>query len=65
MHPMFTAALFTTARQGSDLSVRPQLKGQRMYGVCAYIVQYYPAMKKEWNNAPCSKREGPGDCHTE
>ena len=30
-----------------------------------YAMQYYSAMKKEWNNAICSNMDGPRDCHTE
>ena len=26
--------------------------------------KYYPAIKKEWNNAICSYMDGPGDYHT-
>ena len=28
-------------------------------------MEYYSAIKKEWNNAICSNMDGPRDCHTE
>ena len=27
-------------------------------------MEYYSAIKKEWNNAICSNMDGPGDDHT-
>ena len=30
-----------------------------------YTMEYYSAIKKEWNNAICSNMNGPRDCHTE
>ena len=30
-----------------------------------YTMEYYLAIKKEWNNAICSNMDGPRDCHTE
>ena len=27
-------------------------------------MEYYSAIKKEWNNTICSNMEGPGDYHT-
>ena len=29
-----------------------------------YTVEYYSAIKKEWNNSICSKMEGPREYHT-
>ena len=29
-----------------------------------YTIEYYSALKKEWNNAICSKTDGPRDYHT-
>ena len=29
-----------------------------------YTVEYYSAIKKEWNNAICSNMDEPGDYHT-
>ena len=30
-----------------------------------YKMEYYSAIKKEWNNAICSNSDGPRDCHIE
>ena len=30
-----------------------------------YTMEYYWAIKKEWNSAICSNMGGPRDCHTE
>ena len=30
-----------------------------------YIMDYYSAIKKEWNNAICSNMDGLRDCHSE
>ena len=33
---------------------------------CVYIYNgILPSHEKEWDDALCSKRDGPGDCHTE
>ena len=29
-----------------------------------YTIEYYSALKKEWNNAICSNMDGPRDYHT-
>ena len=29
-----------------------------------YTMEYYSAIKKEWNNAICGNMDGPRDCHT-
>ena len=29
-----------------------------------YTMEYYSAIKKEWNNATCSNMDGPRDYHT-
>ena len=29
-----------------------------------YTMEYYPAIKKEWNNTVCSYLDGPRDYHT-
>ena len=36
-----------------------------MQYIYIYIVEYYSAIKKEQNNAICSNKDGPRDCHTE
>ena len=30
-----------------------------------HTIEYYSAIKKEQNNAICSNKDGPRDCHTE
>ena len=61
--PMFTAALFTVAKTWK------QPKGpltdewiKKMWHI--YTVEYYSAIKKEWNNVICSNMDGPRDYHT-
>ena len=61
---MFTAALFTitkTWKQPKCPSTEEWIK--KMWYI--YTMEYYSAIKKEWNNASCSNMAGPGDCHTE
>jgi len=29
-----------------------------------FVMEYYSAIKKEWNNATCSIMNRPRDCHT-
>ena len=31
---------------------------------CIFTMDYYSAIKKEWNNAMCSNMDGPRDYHT-
>ena len=60
---MFTAALFTTAKtwkQPKCPSADEQI--QKMWHI--YTMDYYSAIKKEWNNAICSNMDGPRDYHT-
>ena len=35
-----------------------------MHGWYIYTMEYYSAIKKEWNNAICSNMDGPRDYHT-
>ena len=61
---MFIAALFTIARtwkQPKCPSTDEWVK--KMWHI--YTMEYYSAIKKEQNNAICSKMDGPSDCHTE
>ena len=61
--PVFIAALFTIARtwkQPKCSSTDEWIK--KMWYM--YTVEYYPAIKKEWNNAFCSNVDGPRDYHT-
>ena len=58
--PMFTAALFTTAKTWKQ--PKCPLTGEwikKMWYI--YTMEYYSAIKKEWNNAICSNMDGPGD----
>ena len=47
--PMFTAALHTVAKTWKQPKVQRKMNAQRWRGV--YLMEYYPAIKKEWNNA--------------
>ena len=56
--PMFTAALFTKAKiwkQPKRLSISEQIK--KIYGT--HTMEYYLAIKKEWNLAICDNMDGP------
>ena len=60
---MFTAALFTIARtwkQPKCPSTDEWIK--KMW--CIYTMEYYSAIKKEWNNTICSNMDRPRDYHT-
>ena len=60
---MFIAALSTIAKtwkQPKCPSTDEWIK--KMW--CIYTMEYYSAIKKEWNNAICSNMDGPGDYHT-
>ena len=62
--PMFTEPLFTIAKtwkQHKCPSTEEQIK--KMWPI--YTMEYYSAIKKEWNNAICSNMDGTRDCHTE
>ena len=61
--PMFTAALFTIAKTWKQLkcpSMDEWIKKMRYI----YAMEYYSAIKKEWNDAICSNMDGPRDYHT-
>ena len=60
---MFIAALFIiakTQKQPKCLSTKASIKN--MYYI--YTMEYYSAIKKEWNNAFYSTMDGPRDYHT-
>ena len=62
--PMFIEALFTIAKiwkQPKYPTIDEWIK--KMWYI--YTMEYYSAIKKEWNNAICSNMDGPRDCHTE
>ena len=61
--PMFIAALFTidtTWKQPKCPSTEEWIK--KMWYI--YTMEYYSAIKKEWNNTICSNMDGPRDYHT-
>ena len=58
---IFIAALFTiakTCKQPECPSTDEWIK------MCIYTMEYYSAIKKQWNNAICSNMDGPRDYHT-
>ena len=61
---MFIAALFTVAKtwkQPKCPSTEEWIK--KIWYL--YTMEYYLAIKKEWNNAICSNMDGPTDSHIE
>ena len=62
--PMFTAALLTitrTRKQPKCSLTEEWIK--KMWHI--YTMEYYSAIKKEWNKVICSNMDGPRHCHTE
>ena len=61
--PMFIAALFTIAKtlKQPKYPLTDEWIKKNWY---IYAVEYYSAIKKEWNNAICSNMVGPRDGHT-
>ena len=60
--PMFLATLFTTARtwkQPKCPSTEEWIK--KMWYI--YTMEYYSAIKREWNSAICRDVDRPRDCH--
>ena len=39
-------------------------RGMNKEDVVIYTMEYYSALKKEWNNAMHVNMDGPRDCHT-
>ena len=39
-------------------------QGMNKEDVVIYTMEYYSALKKEWNNAMHVNMDGPRDCHT-
>ena len=60
---MFIAALFTIAKTWKQPKCPSTDKWIKK--MCyVYTMEYYSAIKKEWNNAICSNMDGPRDYHT-
>ena len=61
--PMFIAALFTIAKiwKQPKCPVTDEWIKKMWY---IYTMEYYSAIKKEWNYVICSHMDGPGDYHT-
>ena len=62
--PVFTEALLTIAetwKQPKCPLTKEWIK--KTWYICT--MEYYWAIKKEWNNAICSNMDGTRDCHTE
>ena len=61
--PMFTEALFTTAKTRKQLK-HPQTEERIKKMRCVYTMEYYSAIKKEWNHATCSLTGATRDSYT-
>ena len=61
---MLTAALFTTAKTWMQPKI-PLSDDWTKKTQSLYTMEYYSAIKKEWNNASCSNMDESRDCHTE
>ena len=60
---MFITALLTIARTWKQHKYLPTDECiKKMWYI--YTMEYYSAIKKEWNNAMCSNMDGPRDYHT-
>ena len=55
---MFIVALFTIAKTWKQLKCPSTCKWNMWY---IYTIDYYSAIKKEWNNAICSNMNRPRD----
>ena len=65
MHPsVHWSTVYNSPRHRSNLNVHQQKEWiKTMWYICS--MEYYSAIKKEWNNAICSNMDGPRDCHSE
>ena len=61
--PTFTAPLFTTAKTWKPPQC-PSTDKQKRKMWYVYTMEYYSAIKKEWNDAVGSNMDGPRDDHT-
>ena len=61
--PMFITALFTIAKSWKQHKgpSKDEWINKKWY---IKIMEYYSAIKKEWNNAICSNMDATRDCHT-
>ena len=60
--PIFIAALFKIAKTWKQPKCPSTDEWIKMW--YKYTIEYYSAIKREWNNAICSKMDGPRDYHT-
>ena len=58
---MFIASLFTIAKTWKQ-SKYPSIEEWIKKSWCIYTMEYYSAIKKEWNDAICSSMDRPRDC---
>ena len=61
---MFSSALFTITRTWKQPTCQSTEEWIKKVWY-TYTMEYYSAIKKEWNNAICSNMDGSRDCHTE
>ena len=61
---MFISSLFTIAKTWKQ-SKYPLIEGWIKKSWCIYTMEYYSAIKNEWNNAIHRNMDGSRDCHTE
>ena len=60
---IFTAALFTIARTWEQPKHPPREEKMKTWYI--YIMKYYSAIKKEWNNFICLNMDRPRECQTD
>ena len=61
MHPVFSAALFTTVKTWNNLNIHQQMNGLRKHNT---YIQWNIKQPLKSMNAICRKMDGPGDNHT-
>ena len=60
---MFIIVLLTIAKMWKQLKC-PLIDERIMKSWYIYTMEYFPIIKKEWNNAICSNIDRPKDDHT-